>query len=51
MRACRGVGASLDVNELNSWENEHIKLLNNIAPNEFDVLHYVALAQLRAKSQ
>lgn len=49
MKACRGVGASLNAKELASWEKEHIELLNNIAPDNFEVLHYVALAELKVK--
>ena len=47
MKACRGVGASMSENEINSWEQEHLKLLSEIAPEEFDVLHYAALAVLK----
>ena len=46
MKTCRGVGASLTETEISSWEREHIKLLNEIAPAEFTVLHYAALAEL-----
>lgn len=46
MKTCRGVGASLTEMEISSWEREHIKLLNEIAPAEFTVLHYGALAEL-----
>ena len=49
MKACRGVGASLSSDELKKWENEHKKLLNGIAPEYFNVLHYAALAVLRKK--
>ena len=49
MKACRGVGASLDENALARWEHEHRKLLDEIAPEEFDVLHYAALAVLEKK--
>lgn len=49
MKACRGVGASLNDEELTSWEKEHMELLNKIAPDSFDVLHYAALAELRVK--
>lgn len=49
MKACRGVGASLSAYEINRWEKEHIELLNKIAPNEFDILHYAALAELKVK--
>lgn len=49
MRACRGVGASLQEAELGQWEVEHRKLLEENAPEEFEVLHYAALAELRVK--
>lgn len=49
MRACRGVGASLNESELASWDKEHRKLLENIAPPEFEILHYAAMAELRVK--
>ena len=47
MKACRGVGASLTEEEINAWEQEHIKLLSEIAPDEFDILHYAAIAELK----
>lgn len=47
MKACRGVGASLNGEELKSWEMEHKKLLSKIAPEEFDVLHYAAMVELK----
>ncbi len=49
MKACRGVGASLDHTKLKQWEKEHLELLDEIAPNEFDVLHYVAIAEYKQK--
>ena len=49
MKACRGVGASLSGNELAKWDEEHRKMLDEIAPEQFDVLHYAALAVLRKK--
>ena len=49
MKSCRGVGASLTQDELERWEHEHIKLLERIAPDEFDILHYAAIAELRKK--
>ena len=47
MKACRGIGASLSEDEINAWEQEHLKLLSEIAPEEFDVLHYAAIAELK----
>lgn len=48
MKACRGVGASLTPKEIAAWEQAHRKLLQEIAPEKFDVLHYAAMAELRA---
>ncbi|MBQ4523996.1 MAG: methyltransferase domain-containing protein [Lachnospiraceae bacterium] len=49
MKACRGVGASLSAEELSNWEQEHVSLLNKIAPESFEVLHYGAFAELKVK--
>ena len=49
MKACRGVEASLSKEDTEKWEHEHIALLNSIAPEEFDVLHYAAIAILKKK--
>ena len=49
MKACRGVGASLNADELSAWEKEHIELLNRIAPDSFNVSHYAALTELQVK--
>lgn len=46
MKACRGIGASLTETEIAMWEKEHQKLLAEIAPEEFDILHYGAIAEL-----
>ncbi len=43
MKACRGVGASLDSEALAGWEREHKAMLEDIAPEEFDVLHYAEI--------
>ena len=48
MKACRGVGASLSKEELKEWETEHLKMLSETAPEEFDIKHYAALAVLQA---
>ena len=37
--------------EISAWEQEHIELLLEIAPDEFDVLHYGAAAELRVKKE
>lgn len=49
MKACRGVGASLTGEELAKWDDEHRKLLDKIAPEKFEILHYAALALLKKK--
>lgn len=49
MKACRGVGASLSPKEIEKWENEHKKLLEEIAPQEFSVKHYAAMLELKQK--
>ena len=49
MKACRGVGASLSKEELEAWESEHLKMLLEIAPEEFDIKHYAALVELQAQ--
>ena len=49
MKACRGVGASLSREELAKWDEEHRKLLDEIATEQFEVLHYAALAVLKKK--
>ena len=51
MRACRGVGAAMSEAQLNAWNEEHIQMLNEIAPEEFVVKHYVSMAELRVKKQ
>ena len=47
MKTCRGIGASLSEEEIIAWEQEHIQLLSEIAPNDFDILHYAAMAELK----
>ena len=49
MKACRGVGASLSQKEIAQWEQEHKKLLDSIAPEKFDVLHYISFMELKPK--
>lgn len=49
MKACRGIGASLAEEEIAAWEQEHKKLLTEIAPDEFNILHYGAIAELKKR--
>lgn len=48
MKACRGIGASLPPDRLADWEREHMSMLVEIAPKEFYVRHYAAMAELAA---
>ncbi len=47
MKSCRGIGASLSTAEIEKWEQEHIAMLEKAAPNEFEILHYAALIELK----
>ena len=49
MKSCRGIGASLSEAEIASFEREHMALLERIAPETFEVLHYAAMTILRKK--
>ena len=49
MKACRGIGASLTPEKIENWEREHLRMLRENAPEEFDVLHFAAMAELRKK--
>lgn len=49
MKSCRGIGASLTEEEIRAWEQEHRKLLAEIAPESFEILHYGAIAELRVR--
>ena len=49
MKACRGVGASLSGEELASWDAEHRKLLDEIAPEKFEIQHFAAITVLKKK--
>ncbi len=42
-RACRGVGASLSVPEIEACDGEHDKLLRRIVPESFTVLHEMVI--------
>ena len=49
LKACRGIGASLMPDKISEWENEHIELLNKIAPESFNIAHYAVIAELIRK--
>ena len=50
MKACRGVGASLSLEQVKAWEKEHRALLERIAPEKFEILHYGAIAGLQIRN-
>lgn len=41
--------ADISENQISMWEQEHRTLLKNIAPHEFDILHYGAIAELKKR--
>lgn len=49
MRACRGIGASLSDGQISEFNVEHMDLLQSIAPDSFDILHYVTVLVLKKK--
>lgn len=51
MKAGRGIGAFLTEQEVSAWEQEHTKLLTEIAPAEFNVLYYGAIAEYGLTNQ
>ena len=46
-----GAGASLSKEELKEWESEHLKMLSEAAPEEFDIKHYMALVELQTRKK
>jgi len=51
MRASRGVGAGMGPEELAAWDNEHMQMMMENAPESFFVKHYVSIADLKVKKQ
>ncbi len=49
IRACRGIGASLPKEEITKFDNEHSKLLKNIIPDKFNVLHLLTISIFELK--
>lgn len=49
MKACRGIGASLSPDQVQAFEKEHLRLLEQIAPETFEIQHYVAMTVLQVK--
>ncbi len=46
LKACRGVGASLSGEKLEMWNKEHWAMLEKETPEQFEIQHYVAMAEL-----
>ena len=51
MRACRGVGAAMNEQQLKAWDKEHMKMLEDNAKEEFVIKHYVSYAELQVKKK
>lgn len=51
MKACRGIEASLPKEEVARFDTEHRQLLEKIAPEEFEVLHYAAITTLQKRPE
>lgn len=49
IRACRGVGAALELEAVQAFDEEHAALLERIAPAEFGVLHRIDGLVLRPR--
>lgn len=49
MRACRGVGAAMDENQIKAWNEEHWKMMLENTPEQFNVKHYMSYAELQVK--
>ena len=41
----------MDENNLKLWDKEHMEMLQNNAPEKFDVKHYISYAELQVKKQ
>ena len=49
MRACRGVGAAMNAEQLAQWDQEHWQMLMDNAEEQFMVKHYISIAELQVK--
>ena len=49
MRACRGVGASMSPETIVKWDDEHMRMLEEKASEQFIIKHYVSIAVLEVK--
>ena len=49
IKTCRAIEASLSSKEIMRFDQEHRALLDQIAPEQFDILHYVSYVILKKK--
>lgn len=49
VKTCRGIEASLSEQEVNRFDREHTAMLNENAPQNFNVLHYAAITILEKR--
>lgn len=49
IKASRGIGASLNAEELAEWDAEHRAMLDKFAAEKFEILHYAAITVLKKK--
>ena len=49
MRGYRGVGALMSEEVLAAWDQEHRKILEETAPERFEVKHYISVAGLEVR--
>lgn len=49
MKACRGIGASLPAEFVAAFDAEHMALLREIAPEQFEIPHYATMLVLKVK--
>lgn len=49
IKTCRGIGASLPEEKIAEFEQEHLKMLREITSENFEILHYCAVAVLSKK--
>ena len=49
IRACRGIGAALPEDKIWQFEHEHKEMLNQTAPESFEIPHYGTMRVLRVR--
>lgn len=49
MVACRGIGAKLKADKVQEFEEQHLNMLHQIAPKNFEIPHWVTMLVLKSK--